>query len=68
LSRYAVVVHCGGCMLNRREMLYRMSVANENGVGITNYGMLIAYVLGILPRALAPFPAATLALKESGLL
>jgi [FeFe] hydrogenase H-cluster maturation GTPase HydF len=68
LSKYAVIVHCGGCMLNRREMLYRMSVAKENGVGITNYGMLIAYVLGILPRALKPFPAAALALEESGLM
>jgi [FeFe] hydrogenase H-cluster maturation GTPase HydF len=67
LSRYAAVVHCGGCMLNRREMLYRISVAKENGVGITNYGMLIAYVNGILPRALKPFPSAMLALKEFGL-
>lgn len=64
LTKYAVIVHCGGCMLNRREMLYRMNVAKENGVGITNYGMLIAYVQGILPRALAPFPAAALALEE----
>lgn len=55
LSRYALVVHCGGCMLNRREVLYRINVAKENGVPITNYGMLIAYVKGILPRALAPF-------------
>ena len=68
LSAYAVIVHCGGCMLNRREMLYRMDVAKQNGVGITNYGMLIAYVQGILPRALAPFPAAALALSDAGLI
>lgn len=55
LSEYALIVHCGGCMLNRREVLYRISVAKENGVCITNYGMLIAYAKGILPRALAPF-------------
>lgn len=67
LDRYAAVVHCGGCMLNRREMLYRMGAAAEAGVGITNYGMLIAYVQGILPRALAPFPAALFALEECGL-
>ncbi|HEX2939193.1 MAG TPA: [FeFe] hydrogenase H-cluster maturation GTPase HydF [Ruminiclostridium sp.] len=66
-SKYTAIVHCGGCMVNRREMSYRMAVAKENGVGITNYGMLIAYVQGILPRALAPFPAAALALKESGI-
>jgi [FeFe] hydrogenase H-cluster maturation GTPase HydF len=65
IKQYAAIVHCGGCMLNRREMLYRMEQAKQNGVGITNYGMLIAYVQGILPRALKPFPAAALALEES---
>lgn len=64
LSDYAVVVHCGGCMLNRREMQYRLQVAQQNGVPVTNYGMLIAYVQGILPRALRPFPAASLALED----
>ncbi|MCI2106038.1 MAG: [FeFe] hydrogenase H-cluster maturation GTPase HydF [Intestinimonas sp.] len=64
-SGYAVVVHCGGCMLNRREMQYRMDLVREQGTYITNYGVLIAYVMGILPRALAPFPAASLALEES---
>ena len=64
LSRYALVVHCGGCMLNRREMRYRIGLAKEQGVCITNYGVLIAYVQGILERALAPFPAAALALAQ----
>jgi hypothetical protein len=56
ISRYAVIVHCGGCMLNRREMQYRVGKARESGVYITNYGMLIAFVLGILPRALKALP------------
>lgn len=64
LEKYAAIVHCGGCMINRREMLYRMEQAKEKGVAITNYGVLIAFVLGILPRALKPFPAAELAFKE----
>jgi predicted GTPase len=64
VSGYALVVHCGGCMLNRREMNFRVEEAERQGVSVTNYGVLIAYVLGILPRALAPFPAARLALQE----
>ncbi|MEL7565447.1 MAG: [FeFe] hydrogenase H-cluster maturation GTPase HydF [Dehalobacterium sp.] len=67
ISQYAVIIHCGGCMLNRREMQYRIEKAREQGVYITNYGMLIAYVMGILPRALQPFPAARLALEKNGL-
>lgn len=67
ISQYAVIVHCGGCMLNRREMQYRVRKARENGVYITNYGMLIAHVQGILSRALDPFPAAKLALEENDL-
>ena len=66
LSDYALIVHCGGCMLNRREMQYRVEEAREQGVAVTNYGVLIAYVTGILPRALKPFPAAHLALEETG--
>ncbi|QNK42530.1 [FeFe] hydrogenase H-cluster maturation GTPase HydF [Caproicibacter fermentans] len=64
ISEYAVIVHCGGCMLNRREMQYRVEKAREQGVSITNYGVLIAYVMGILPRAIKPFPAASMALDE----
>jgi [FeFe] hydrogenase H-cluster maturation GTPase HydF len=67
ISEYALIVHCGGCMLNRREMQYRTEKAREQGVYLTNYGVLIAYVMGILPRALRPFPAASLALEENGL-
>lgn len=63
IEQYAVVVHCGGCMLTRREMQYRIRYANAHGVDVTNYGMLIAYVQGILERALKPFPAAALALN-----
>lgn len=64
IEQYAVVVHCGGCMLTRREMQYRIRYANAHGVDVTNYGMLIAYVQGILERALKPFPAAALAYAE----
>ncbi len=67
ISAYAVIIHCGGCMLNRREMQYRVELAREQGVYVTNYGVLIAYVMGILPRALKPFPAASLALEQNGL-
>ncbi|HBN83567.1 MAG TPA: [FeFe] hydrogenase H-cluster maturation GTPase HydF, partial [Clostridiales bacterium] len=65
LSEYALIVHCGGCMLNRREMLYRVEKAREQGVYITNYGVLIAYVMGILKRAIKPFPEASAVLEES---
>jgi len=64
IEKYAVIVHCGGCMLNRREMQYRVERAREAGVYITNYGMLIAHVQGILKRALEPFPAARLAYQQ----
>ncbi|MGN0479883.1 MAG: [FeFe] hydrogenase H-cluster maturation GTPase HydF [Hominenteromicrobium sp.] len=55
LTPYALVVHCGGCMLNEREMQYRQSLAEESGVPYTNYGILIAYMNGILKRSLEPF-------------
>lgn len=67
ISEYAVIVHCGGCMLNRREMKYRIEKAREQGVYITNYGMLMAFAMGILPRALKPFPEASLALQKNNL-
>lgn len=51
-----LVVHCGGCMLNEREMKYRLQCAEDQGVPITNYGILIAYMNGILKRCVAPFP------------
>lgn len=64
IAKYKLIVHCGGCMLNRREMLYRLAVAREAGVPIVNYGLLIAHVHGILHRALAPFPLAQMILEE----
>jgi len=58
LSSYQLVIHCGACMWNRREMLSRLLHCRRAGVPITNYGLAIAYSLGIFERALAPFPAA----------
>ena len=56
LSKYAMVIHCGGCMLNEREVRYRTKCAVDQGVPITNYGTFIAYVNGILKRSLEVFP------------
>ena len=53
-------VHCGACTLNRREVLYRQREARAAGIPMTNYGLVLAHVHGILDRALAPFPAAKL--------
>jgi predicted GTPase len=58
LSPYKLVIHCGACMWNRREMLSRIHECQRQGVPITNYGLVIAYSLGILERALEPFPEA----------
>jgi len=58
LSPYKLIVHCGACMWNRREMLSRIIRCRRSGVPITNYGVTIAYTLGIFERALKPFPAA----------
>lgn len=54
LSPYQLIVHCGGCMLNEREMKSRIAYAEDEGVPITNYGILISYINGILPRAVRP--------------
>ena len=51
-----MIVHCGGCMLNAREMKYRMSCALDQEVPMTNYGILIAQLKGILKRSVALFP------------
>lgn len=56
LSPYSLVLHCGGCMLNEREVQHRMRSAVEQGVPITNYGTAIAFVQGILRRSLSLFP------------
>ena len=58
LSEYKLVIHCGACMTNRREVLNRILRCQEQGVPVTNYGLTIAYSLGIFERALQPFPAA----------
>lgn len=55
---FDLIVHCGACVWNRREMLGRIAAARAAGVPITNYGLAIAYSLGIFNRALRPFPAA----------
>lgn len=55
ISKYELIIHCGACMTNRREVLSRILLASENNVPITNYGICISYCLGILPRALKIF-------------
>ena len=62
---YKLVIHCGACMINRKEMLHRLMQAREAGVPVTNYGVIIAHVMGILKRALAPFPEALHALENN---
>ncbi|NPV00815.1 MAG: [FeFe] hydrogenase H-cluster maturation GTPase HydF [Brevinematales bacterium] len=64
LSEYRLVVHCGSCMLNRRETIARARAAEQAGVAITNYGLTIAYSFGILERALRPFPIAEAILSD----
>lgn len=66
LKSYKLIVHCGACMLNRKEMLHRLSKARASKVPMVNYGVLIAYLHGILPRALDSFPEASAILKELG--
>lgn len=56
LEKYACIVHCGGCMLNEREMKYRIKCAHDAGVPITNYGTAIAHMNGILERSIEIFP------------
>jgi [FeFe] hydrogenase H-cluster maturation GTPase HydF len=58
LATFKLVIHCGACMWNRRQMLSRILQCQQAGVPITNYGLTIAYSLGIFARALGPFPAA----------
>ena len=55
LSKYKMIVHCGGCTLNEREMKYRVKCAQDQNIPFTNYGILIAYTQGILKRTLEPF-------------
>lgn len=55
IKDYKLIIHCGACMTNRREILSRVLIANKNNVPITNYGVVISYCLGILPRAIKIF-------------
>ena len=64
LASYELVIHCGGCMINRQEMLTRGLRADEAGVPMVNYGVFLSYVHGVIERALRPFPAAYLAYTE----
>ncbi len=56
LNDYKLIIHCGACMINRKEMLHRLMEAEKAGIPMANYGVVIAYTLGILKRALEPFP------------
>ena len=55
LCAYKLIIHCGGCMLNEREMKYRLKCAKDQGVPVTNYGTAIAYMQGILTRSVEIF-------------
>ena len=56
LSPYQLIIHCGGCMLNEREMKYRQKCAADQDIPFTNYGIAIAYMQGILKRSIEIFP------------
>lgn len=64
VKKYALIIHCGACMMNRTGMLSRVEGAAYHKVPIVNYGILIAYVQGLLPRALEPFPLAKMILED----
>ena len=64
LSKYKMIVHCGGCTLNEREMKYRIKCAKDQNIPITNYGILISYIQGILKRTVEPFPHISYLLEE----
>ncbi|HOD74303.1 MAG TPA: [FeFe] hydrogenase H-cluster maturation GTPase HydF, partial [Candidatus Bipolaricaulis anaerobius] len=65
LPSFRLIIHCGACMWNRREVLSRVLRARRAGVPITNFGMAIAWSLGVFERALAPFPDALAAWREA---
>jgi len=65
IADYKLIIHCGACMWNRREMLSRIMKARQLNIPITNYGLTIAYSLGIFERALQPFPGALEVYKET---
>lgn len=64
LSKYKMIIHCGGCTLNEREMKYRVKCAQDQNIPFTNYGILIAYTQGILKRTLEPFSDISCLLEE----
>ncbi len=64
LSEYSLIIHCGGCMLNDREMIYRTKCADDAGVPMTNYGILIAHINGILSRSIELFPDISALIKK----
>ena len=64
LKNYKLILHCGGCMMNRREMLNRLRKAQESGVAVTNYGVAISFLQGVIKRSLAPFPSALAAFEK----
>lgn len=65
LSKYKLVIHCGGCMLNEKEMKYRIEHTVNSETAITNYGIAIAYINGILKRSLVPFDSIIKVLEEA---
>ena len=64
LSDYKLIIHCGGCMLNEKEMAHRMEIARNAGVPMVNYGVAIAHMHGILKKSLGPFPEVLKMLEE----
>jgi len=65
LKDFKLIFHCGACMMNRREMLTRLRKAKDAGVPVTNYGVAISFLQGVLKRSLAPFPGALSAFERS---
>ncbi|QLA19082.1 [FeFe] hydrogenase H-cluster maturation GTPase HydF [Desulfolutivibrio sulfoxidireducens] len=65
LSPYSLIIHCGACVVNRKAMLSRVYRAQRQDVAITNYGLAISFLQGVLPRALEPFPAARAAFDQA---
>ncbi|MEC9485128.1 MAG: [FeFe] hydrogenase H-cluster maturation GTPase HydF [Candidatus Izemoplasma sp.] len=64
MSDIKLIIHCGACMLNKKEMMHRINLAKAQNIPILNYGVLIAYLKGILPRVLEPFPLAKMIYNE----
>ena len=64
LQQYRLIIHCGGCMLTRREMLSRLHKARVAGIPVTNYGLAISFTQGVIRRVLSPFPSALLAFDK----